>query len=73
MKIILTLAALIAFSGFVSAKTFDPTDPYARCNPAIGNWVNAAKTTCPVSGRSDEGKIAQKFISLPPKPIETVK
>ena len=26
---------------------------YAECNPATGNWVNAAKTTCRVASYQD--------------------
>lgn len=42
MKTIITLAALAAFS--TSAMALDP-----GCNPAKGNWVNAATQTCAVS------------------------
>ena len=35
----------LAISAFLSTSAF------AQCNPAIGNWVNAAKITCDVSDK----------------------
>ena len=42
MKYLITVASLVLMAGTALAA---PT----ACNPATGNWVNAAPTTCPTS------------------------
>ena len=47
-KIILTAASLIALTAAANAGSLP-------CNPATGNWVNAATTTCPPLGSGAVG------------------
>lgn len=42
MKYIIALAAIALLGTGALAKD--------RCNPATGNWINAAKITCPEQG-----------------------
>ena len=52
-KIILTAASLIAFTAAANAGSLP-------CNPATGNWVNAAHTTCPPLGSgADQSRIGK--------------
>lgn len=48
---------------------------YAECNPATGNWVNAAKTTCRIGSYQDTTSSGpalthqyDKVKKLPPPP-----
>lgn len=50
-KIIIATLALLAGSAAVQASVPD-------CNPAIGNWVNAAPTTCRFISKDKKEPIA---------------
>ncbi len=61
-----TILATIAFAGISHAE------PIIKCNPATGNWVNAAKETCLIIADNDQGtragqkSIPRKVVTPPP-------
>lgn len=60
------LIALVPFSAHAANK-FDHSKNLS-CNPATGNWINAAKTTCRIDAEQDYTSSGIVQDSTPAKP-----
>lgn len=60
--ILLAIVSLIPLNAYAAPKHY-------KCNPSIGNWINAAKTTCPIAFQDTTSSKS----AFNPEPVKTVK
>jgi hypothetical protein len=61
----LITASLLALATLSGAQAKD-----YGCNPAVQNWVNGSKTTCPFDSNTSRPEPVQQVVDTPPPPEE---